>query len=175
MAAQKPKPAKRSKISSTEQTTQTTSIAQQSSQHIDEPREQVNKVNPQDSISISPSSMDFDGTEFLMIDSVIGDGQLAHSGNDISVHYTGWLIDLDAKDKKGHQFDSSHDRNRVFEFSLGVGQVIKGWDEGFAGMRVGGKRTLVIPSEMGYGARGAGGVIPPNAALLFEVELVGID
>jgi FKBP-type peptidyl-prolyl cis-trans isomerase len=90
------------------------------------------------------------------------------------VHYTGWLYDAGAADKKGTKFDSSKDRNEPFEFPLGAGQVIRGWDEGVKGMKVGGKRVLTIPPEMGYGARGAGGVIPPNATLLFEVELLDV-
>jgi FKBP-type peptidyl-prolyl cis-trans isomerase len=92
----------------------------------------------------------------------------------VVVHYTGWLYDAGATDKKGAKFDSSKDRNEPFEFPLGAGQVIRGWDEGVKGMKVGGKRVLTIPPDMGYGARGAGGVIPPNATLLFEVELLDV-
>lgn len=98
----------------------------------------------------------------------IGIGTEATAGKSVSVHYTGWLTD-------GTKFDSSHDRNQAFSFNLGAGQVIKGWDQGVQGMRVGGKRRLTIPSELGYGARGAGGVIPPNATLVFEVELLGVS
>ena len=100
-------------------------------------------------------------------DLVVGDGVEAKAGDKVSVHYTGWLDDKT-------QFDSSKDRNQPFEFSLGAGMVIKGWDEGVAGMKVGGKRKLTIPHELGYGPRGAGGVIPPYATLIFEVELLGI-
>ena len=96
-----------------------------------------------------------------------GTGAEARSGQKAKVHYTGWL-------KSGEKFDSSVDRNDPFEFTLGAGQVIKGWDEGVAGMKVGGKRRLTIPAALGYGARGAGGVIPPNAELIFEVELLGL-
>lgn len=101
----------------------------------------------------------------------IGTGDEAKAGQQVSVHYTGWLY----KDGvKGAKFDSSKDRGQPFVFGLGAGQVIRGWDEGFAGMKVGGKRELIIPPDMGYGARGAGGVIPPNATLFFEVELLGV-
>lgn len=96
-----------------------------------------------------------------------GTGAAAKAGDSVSVHYTGWLTD-------GTKFDSSHDRKSPFSFKLGAGRVIKGWDEGVAGMKVGGKRKLTIPSELGYGARGAGGVIPPNAELIFEVDLLKI-
>ena len=96
-----------------------------------------------------------------------GAGAAAKSGQKAKVHYTGWLTN-------GQKFDSSKDRNDPFEFTLGAGQVIKGWDEGVAGMKVGGKRKLTIPAELGYGARGAGGVIPPNSELIFEVELLGV-
>jgi FKBP-type peptidyl-prolyl cis-trans isomerase FkpA len=108
-----------------------------------------------------------------MIDVVVGAGDEAKRGP-VTVHYTGWLHDPAQPDGHGKKFDSSHDRREPFEFSLGGGQVIRGWDEGVVGMKVGGKRTLVIPPEMGYGARGAGGVIPPNATLVFDVELVRV-
>ena len=104
-------------------------------------------------------------------DTVLGSGAQAAAGQQVSVHYTGWLYD-DAV--KGAKFDSSKDRNDPFRFGLGASMVIKGWDEGVQGMKVGGTRMLVIPPELGYGARGAGGVIPPNATLLFEVELLGV-
>jgi FKBP-type peptidyl-prolyl cis-trans isomerase FkpA len=104
----------------------------------------------------------------LQIDDVTpGNGAEATAGQTVSVHYTGWL-------ENGSKFDSSKDRNDPFRFRLGAGQVIKGWDEGVAGMKVGGVRKLTIPANLGYGARGAGGVIPPNATLIFEVELLEI-
>ena len=108
------------------------------------------------------------------IDVVAGSGAEAVSGRKVSVHYTGWLHDPAGADGHGRKFDSSVDRGTPFDFNLGGGQVIRGWDEGVVGMKVGGKRTLVIPPEMGYGARGAGGVIPPNATLVFDVELLGV-
>ena len=104
-------------------------------------------------------------------DQKLGTGIEAVSGNTVDVHYTGWL---DEGGKKGKKFDSSVDRGAPFSFSLGAGRVIKGWDEGVAGMKVGGKRTLMIPSQLGYGARGAGRLIPPNADLIFEVELLNV-
>ena len=104
-------------------------------------------------------------------DVVVGSGAEATAGQRVSVHYTGWLYE---NDQAGKKFDSSKDRGEPFDFPLGAGHVIRGWDEGVAGMRVGGTRRLVIPAALGYGARGAGGVIPPNATLLFEVELLGI-
>lgn len=113
-------------------------------------------------------------TELKKIDTQEGTGREAEPGFNVTVHYTGWLYDPTAKDGKGKKFDSSLDRNQPFNFFLGAGQVIQGWDEGFAGMKVGGKRTLIIPSEMGYGARGAGGAIPPNANLIFDVELLAV-
>ena len=110
-----------------------------------------------------------------MSDTKIGTGAEAVAGNTVTVHYTGWLFDAAAPDSKGQKFDSSRDRDDPFQFPLGAGRVIAGWDQGVAGMKVGGQRTLVIPPEMGYGARGAGGVIPPNATLVFDVELLGVE
>ena len=101
-------------------------------------------------------------------DTVVGEGAEAKAGQQVSVHYTGWLTN-------GSKFDSSKDRNDPFEFSLGMRQVIGGWDEGVQGMKIGGTRKLTIPPELGYGARGAGGVIPPNATLVFEVELLDLQ
>lgn len=114
-------------------------------------------------------------TELQQIDVKTGEGTVASAGQMVSVHYTGWLYDEAAPQHKGSKFDSSRDRNRPFEFALGAGQVIKGWDVGVQGMKVGGQRTLVIPPEFGYGARGAGGVIPPNATLVFDVELLAVN
>ncbi len=113
-------------------------------------------------------------TELVKKDIEIGQGREAEPGFNITVNYTGWLYDPSKSDGKGTKFDSSLDRHEPFVFFLGGGQVIRGWEEGFAGMKVGGKRTLIIPPEYGYGARGAGGVIPPNATLIFEVELLDI-
>ncbi len=104
-------------------------------------------------------------------DTVVGTGATPKTGQTCVMHYTGWLYEDGAK---GQKFDSSVDRGEPFEFRIGTGQVIKGWDEGVATMKVGGKRTLVIPAELGYGARGAGGAIPPNATLIFDVELLGV-
>jgi FKBP-type peptidyl-prolyl cis-trans isomerase FkpA len=106
-------------------------------------------------------------------DTVVGKGKEAVVGKTVEVNYTGWLHDPAAKNQRGKQFDSSVGRG-PFSFPLGGGRVIKGWDEGVAGMKVGGKRTLVIPPELGYGARGAGGVIPPGATLVFDVELLDV-
>jgi FKBP-type peptidyl-prolyl cis-trans isomerase FkpA len=113
------------------------------------------------STSTTPSGL-------VIEDVIVGTGEPATAGQRVTVHYTGWLTD-------GEKFDSSKDRNDPFDFPLGAGHVIKGWDEGVQGMRVGGTRKLTIPPALGYGARGAGGVIPPNATLVFEVELLGID
>ncbi len=104
-------------------------------------------------------------------DSSVGDGAEARAGQSVRVHYTGWLHQ---DGQQGAKFDSSRDRGDAFEFPLGAGMVIKGWDEGVQGMKVGGRRTLIIPAALGYGARGAGGVIPPNATLQFDVELLGV-
>jgi len=106
------------------------------------------------------------------IDLTVGNGEVAKAGDQVSVHYTGWLQNPDGS--KGQKFDSSKDRGQPFQFALGQGQVIQGWDEGVEGMKVGGVRELIIPPSLGYGQRGAGGVIPPNATLIFEVELLGV-
>jgi FKBP-type peptidyl-prolyl cis-trans isomerase len=110
--------------------------------------------------NVNPSGLKY-------VDLQEGQGQEAKAGQTVSVHYTGWL-------ENGTKFDSSLDRRQPFSFKLGAGQVIRGWDEGVAGMKIGGKRKLTIPADLGYGARGAGGVIPPNATLIFEVELLGV-
>ena len=110
------------------------------------------------------------GLQYL--DTVVGEGAQAQAGQSVTVHYTGWLYN---NETQGTKFDSSKDRRDPFVFSLGAGMVIRGWDEGVAGMKVGGARTLVIPPELGYGTRGAGGVIPPNATLKFDVELLGVS
>ena len=120
------------------------------------------------------NKMDEKIQELVIEDSKVGEGREAEKGLTISVHYTGWILDSSKTDKKGSKFDSSLDRREPFTFVLGVGQVIQGWDEGFDGMKIGGARTIMIPSEMGYGARGAGNAIPPNADLIFEVELLEI-
>ena len=121
--------------------------------------------------SAAPSQV---GETLIKTDHKVGESVEAVSGNRVTVHYTGWLYDAAAKDNKGKKFDSSRDRSDPFTFGLGAGQVIRGWDEGVAGMKVGGQRTLIIPAAMGYGSRGAGGVIPPNATLVFDVELLGV-
>ncbi|MFT6767263.1 MAG: FKBP-type peptidyl-prolyl cis-trans isomerase FkpA [Burkholderiaceae bacterium] len=115
-------------------------------------------------MNTTPSGLQYD-------DTTTGEGPVAAVGQGVAVHYTGWLL-IDGE--QGAKFDSSKDRGDPLEFSLGAGMVIKGWDEGVAGMQVGGARTLIIPPELGYGARGAGGVIPPNATLKFDVELMAI-
>jgi len=107
-------------------------------------------------------------------DTAAGTGSEATAGRRVQVHYTGWLYDPTANNNRGKKFDSSKDRGQPFSFSLGAGEVIRGWDEGVQGMKVGGTRVLTIPAELGYGARGAGGAIPPNATLVFEVDLLGI-
>ena len=121
-------------------------------------------------IKMESSSM----SNLIKTDVKLGDGAEAKSGQAVTVHYTGWLYDAAAAEHKGKKFDSSRDRNDPFVFQLGGGQVIKGWDQGVEGMKVGGQRTLTIPADLGYGARGAGGAIPPNATLLFDVELLGV-
>jgi FKBP-type peptidyl-prolyl cis-trans isomerase FkpA len=113
-------------------------------------------------------------TSLQVTDTKVGKGDAAASGKQVSVHYTGWLYDAKTPDHRGKKFDSSHERGEPFSFKLGARQVISGWDMGVAGMKVGGSRTLIIPSDLGYGARGAGGSIPPNATLLFDVELLEV-
>ena len=108
------------------------------------------------------------------IDTLAGTGAVATSGSDVTVHDTGWLYDENAPQQRGLKFDSSVDRGQPFTFLLGAGQVIRGWDDGVAGMKVGGKRTLLIPADLGYGSNGAGGVIPPGASLVFDVELLDV-
>jgi FKBP-type peptidyl-prolyl cis-trans isomerase FkpA len=114
-------------------------------------------------------------TELIKTDVKLGKGAEAVPGHVVSVHYTGWLYDENAPEHKGKKFDSSLDRGTLFNFPLGAGHVIKGWDQGVAGMKVGGQRILVIPADLGYGSRGAGRVIPPNATLVFSVELLGVQ
>jgi FKBP-type peptidyl-prolyl cis-trans isomerase FkpA len=116
-------------------------------------------------MTTTPSGLQYEDTK-------IGDGPVATSGQSVTVHYTGWLADPSAADGRGKKFDSSKDRGQPFVFGLDQGMVIKGWDEGVQGMAAGGTRVLTIPAELGYGARGAGGVIPPNATLVFEVDLI---
>ena len=113
-------------------------------------------------------------TTLQSVDTTVGSGAEAKPGQRVKVHYTGWLYDPTANNNRGTKFDSSKDRGQPFSFGLGGGEVIRGWDEGVQGMKVGGTRVLTIPPEMGYGARGAGGAIPPNATLVFEVELLGV-
>jgi FKBP-type peptidyl-prolyl cis-trans isomerase FkpA len=113
--------------------------------------------------------------ELQRIDTRSGEGQLASPGSEVDVHYTGWIYDERVPDKRGEQFDSSYARGEPITFLLGAGRVIRGWDEGVAGMRVGGRRTLLIPAELAYGRRGAGSAIPPNASLVFDVELVDVS
>ena len=108
------------------------------------------------------------------IDTVVGGGVEARAGTSVTVHYTGWLFEPNSADHKGRKFDSSLDRGQPFNFPLGAGRVIRGWDEGVSGRKVGGKRTLIIPAQMGYGSRGAGNAIPPNSTLVFDVELLGV-
>ena len=118
-------------------------------------------------MNTTPSGLQID-------DTTVGSGATAQAGNRVTVHYTGWLYDPTKDNGRGKKFDSSKDRGDPFRFQLGAGQVIRGWDDGVQGMKVGGTRVLVIPPELGYGPRGAGGVIPPNATLVFEVELLAV-
>jgi len=114
-------------------------------------------------------------TSLQVADTKPGNGAQAASGKRVTVHYSGWLYDAKAPDRHGKKFDSSRDRNEPFSFRLGAGEVILGWDQGVAGMKVGGTRTLIIPSDLGYGARGAGAAIPPHATLVFDVELLDVN
>ena len=131
-------------------------------------------VGAQPQVKESTMSMPKVVNELVKIDQTLGNGAEALPPSNVSVHYTGWLYDPKQPDGHGAKFDSSLDRGEPFTFLLGGGQVIRGWDEGVAGMKVGGKRTLLIPSHMGYGSRGAGGVIPPYATLVFDVELLDV-
>jgi len=114
-------------------------------------------------------------TALVKNDVKIGKGAEAKEGQTVAVHYTGWLFDAKSSDFHGKQFDSSRTRGTPFKFPLGAGRVIKGWDQGVQGMKVGGQRTLIIPAKLGYGERGAGRLIPPNAVLVFDVELIGVE
>jgi FKBP-type peptidyl-prolyl cis-trans isomerase FkpA len=133
------------------------------------------QATTQTSPQTTPPAVVSNVAELVKTDTKLGAGAEAVAGHNVNVHYTGWLYDAAAPGHKGMKFDSSRDRGTPFQFPLGAGRVIKGWDQGVAGMKVGGQRTLVIPPELGYGARGAGGVIPPNATLVFDVELLGVN
>jgi len=124
---------------------------------------------------VSPAALAADKiTQLQKIDHVVGNGAVANDGDVVQVNYTGWLYDADAKDHHGKEFDSSEENGEPISFTLGAGEVIAGWDQGIRGMHVGGKRTLVIPARLAYGGRGAGDAVPPNATLVFDVELVGV-
>jgi len=114
-------------------------------------------------------------SELIKTDIKLGEGAEATAGHDVSVHYTGWLYDETFPNHKGRRFDSSYDRKKPFDFPLGAGRVIRGWDQGVVGMKVGGQRTLIIPAYLGYGPIGAGEAVPPNTALVFEVELLRVN
>jgi len=125
--------------------------------------------------SVSPQAhAQGDVQKLIVIDTKVGTGKVATNGKDVVVHYTGWLYDQNAKDHHGSKFDSSLDTGTPFTFTLGEGKVIEGWDQGVAGMRVGGKRTLLIPASLGYGDSGAGDAIPSGASLVFDVELLNV-
>jgi len=133
---------------------------------------QTSAEKPQDITGIGSMEIVPGLTQRILVQ---GDGPAAQPGQTVSVHYTGWLYDPDAANNRGKKFDSSVDRGEFFKFQLGAGRVIKGWDQGVAGMTIGEVRELTIAPELGYGKRGAGGVIPPDAMLVFEVELAGLD
>lgn len=126
--------------------------------------------SPEEEAAMADSGL----TDLVVVDEVVGDGAEAMPGQMVVVHYTGWLYHPTNADHKGREFDSSRTRGEPFRFDLGAGQVITGWDQGVAGMRVGGRRTLTIPASLGYGIQGAPPVIPPNATLVFDVELLDI-
>lgn len=136
---------------------------------------QVSTTTPAAEPAATPAASSSNITSLQSNDVKVGAGAEAVAGKTVSVHYTGWLYDEKAADKHGNKFDSSHDRDEPFEFTLGGGQVIQGWDQGVAGMKVGGQRTLTIPASLAYGETGAGGgLIPPNATLVFDVELLDV-
>jgi FKBP-type peptidyl-prolyl cis-trans isomerase FkpA len=128
------------------------------------------KAPPAPSASSAPAV-----TELVKTDIAVGGGEPIANGQIAVVHYTGWLYEPGAPEQKGTKFDSSRDRGKPFRFKIGAGSVIKGWDQGVAGMTVGGRRVLIVPAQLGYGESGAGGVIPPGAVLLFDVELLAIE
>ena len=134
----------------------------------------IDLMSAESQISLKETKLEKNVTTLVIKDTVLGNGRQAEKGLAVTVHYTGWLYDPNQKDGKGKKFDSSLDRNDPFVFNLGCCQVIRGWDDGVDGMKIHGKRTLIIPPDMGYGSRGAGGVIPPNATLIFDVELLGV-
>ena len=134
----------------------------------------IDLMSAESQISLKETKLEKNVTTLVIKDTVLGNGRQAEKGLAVTVHYTGWLYDPNQKDGKGKKFDSSLDRNDPFVFNLGGGQVIRGWDDGVDGMKIHGKRTLIIPPDMGYGSRRAGGVIPPNATLIFDVELLGV-
>ena len=134
----------------------------------------ITACQQQGETGMSDNAADSGITELQITDVVNGDGATAQAGQEVIVHYTGWLYDTSQPDNKGTKFDSSVDRGQAFSFPLGGGRVIRGWDQGVAGMKVGGKRKLTIPGHLAYGERGYPGLIPPNATLVFEVELLGV-
>lgn len=127
---------------------------------------------PVDSRAQSPALPVGPVTELVKIDTQAGEGKEVKTRDVVYVHYTGWLYDADAPDRRGRKFDSSHDRRVPFGFFVGVGKVIRGWDEGLPGMKVGGRRTLIVPPALAYGETGAGNAVPPNATLIFDLELI---